>query len=252
MYNEMRKFINKILNVPKLILRLWIILWVCLVILLVLKFCFGMWYPIVIENGWFLKLNDYLRYPIPKYIALSLFYFASVNIIYLTCRIKKKYDNIKECIIVNVLILVTFIIKANFSNLGFIPEIFISVILPIIFNFIEHGRRNKFRKIIFPIIIEIIVSVWQLNILLVRGIDFAIDSEEYILIGIVLQLDYYIFIIITWLEVSFMGLFSLWFFGKDVTSLKAEKEKELAKEQPDMKKVAKIDERIKELESENK
>ena len=49
-----------------------------------------------------------------------------------------------------------------------------------------------------------------------------------------------------------MGLFSLWFFGKDVTALKAEKEKELAKDQPDMKKVAEIDERIKELESENK
>lgn len=248
----MRKFINKILNVPKLILRLWIILWVCLAILLVLKFCFGIWYPIVIENEWFLKLNEYLRYPIPKYIVLSLFYFASVNIIYLTCRINKKYDDIKECIIVNVLILVTFIIKANFSNFGFIPEIFISVILPIIFNFIEHGRRNKFRKIIFPIIIEIIISFWQLNILLVRWIDFAIDSEEHILIGIVLQLDYYIFIIITWLEVSFMGLFSLWFFGKGVTTLKAEKEKELAKEHPDMKKVEKIDERIKELESENK
>lgn len=248
----MRKFINKILNVPKLILRLWIILWVCLAILLVLKFCFGIWYPIVIESECFIKLNDYLRYPIPKYILLSLFYFASVNIIYLTCRIKKKYDDIKECIIVNVLILVTFIIKAKFSNLGFIPEIFISVILPIIFNFIEHGISNKFRKIIFPIIIEIIISFWQLNILLVRGIDFAIDGEEHILIGIVLQLDYYIFIIITWLEVSFMGLFSLWFFGKDVTTLKAEKEKELAKEHPDMKKVEKIDERIKELESENK
>ena len=94
----MRKFINKILNVPKLILRLWIILWVCLAILLVLKFCFGIWHPIEIENEWFLKLNDYLRYPIPKYIVLSLFYFASVNIIYLTCRIKKKYDDIKECI----------------------------------------------------------------------------------------------------------------------------------------------------------
>lgn len=248
----MKEFVNKIVDLPKLVKRVWILLWVLLGILLIMKFCFGMWYPIVIENEWFLKLNDFLCYPIPKYIVLALFYFISVNIIYLTCRIKKTYDNIQEFIIVNTSILATFVIKARFSNFGFIPEIFISVILPIIFTFIECGRRNKVRKILFPIIIEAIVSIWQLNILLVRGIDFAIDSDGHVLIGIVLQLDYYIFIIITWLEVSFMGLFSLWFFGKDIISLKAMKEKELLKAKPDMKKVEAIDSRIAELEKEGK
>ena len=46
-----------------------------------------------------------------------------------------------------------------------------------------------------------------------------------------------------------MGWFSAgWFWSKDVTVLKAEKEKELAKKNPDMDKVAKIEKRILELE----
>lgn len=50
-----------------------------------------------------------------------------------------------------------------------------------------------------------------------------------------------------------MGLLSAgWFFGKDITTLKAEREKELAKSEPDMKLVEKIDSRIAELEKEGK
>ena len=50
-----------------------------------------------------------------------------------------------------------------------------------------------------------------------------------------------------------MGLLGAgWFWSKDVTVLKAEKEKELAKKRPDSSKLAKLDERIAELEKEEK
>lgn len=45
-----------------------------------------------------------------------------------------------------------------------------------------------------------------------------------------------------------MGLWSGWFFSKDITVLKAEKEKELAKAEPDMEKVADIEKQISEIE----
>lgn len=49
-----------------------------------------------------------------------------------------------------------------------------------------------------------------------------------------------------------MGLTSVWFFSKDITVLKAAKEKELARKKPNMDTIAKIDERIAELEKEGK
>lgn len=248
----MRKFINKILNVPKLILRLWIILWVCLAILLVLKFCFGMWYPIVIENEWFLKLNDLIKISWIKYLILSIFYLINANLLYLISCTKKKYINITEFTIINTLSILSFVIKCFNRNFVIITEILISVIIPIIVLLKTYKNSKKILLVLFPIIAQMIVAIWQLNIYCVRGINFAIDSEEHILIGIVLQLDYYIFLIITWIGVNFMGLWSSWFFGKDITALKAEKDKELSKVEPNMTKVKEIEKRIKELESENK
>lgn len=94
--------------------------------------------------------------------------------------------------------------------------------------------------------------VWQLNIYLVRGINFDIASDNHIIVGIVLQLDYYIFTFITWIGVVYMSLFGAWFFVNDITSLKAIREKELKKENPNMKKIASLDSKIAELEKEGK
>ncbi len=248
----MKKFINKILDVPKLIQRVWLLLWLLLIILLVMKFCFGIWYPIVIENEWFLKLNDLIKISWIKYLILSIFYLINANLLYLISCTKKKYINITEFTIINALSILSFVIKCFNRNFVIITEILISVIIPIIVLLKTYKNSKKILLVLFPIIAQMIVAIWQLNIYCVRGIDFAIDSEEHILIGIVLQLDYYIFLIITWIGVSYMGLFGFWFFGKDVTALKAAKEKELAKTKPNLEFVSKIDERIAKLEKEGK
>ena len=101
--------------------------------------------------------------------------------------------------------------------------------------------------------IYILITIWQFTIYLARGLDINALSNYPSLIYIILQLDYYIFTIITWIGVSFMGALGWgWFWSKDVTILKAEREKELAKSEPDMKLVEKIDSRIAELEKEGK
>lgn len=47
-----------------------------------------------------------------------------------------------------------------------------------------------------------------------------------------------------------MGLLGPWFFGKELTELKAEKEKELKKKNPDLDLIRQIDKAITELEGE--
>ena len=242
----MRKFINKIVNVPKLVFRLWITLWLTLIILLILKFCFGIWYPIVINNEWFIKINTIIiQYC--KYLLLSMFYTINLNVLYLiSCR-KFWYSKWYEAITINILIQISFCIKMYSRALGILPELIILIFIPL-FYLLKTHKSNPVKIILYPIIMQIFIAIWQLNIYLVRGINFDIASDEHILIGIILQLDYYIFTIITWIGVTKMSLFGAWFFGKDVTTLKAEREKELAKANSDTALIEKLDASIKELE----
>lgn len=247
----MKNFINKILNVPKLIRRIWLVLWILLAILLVMKFCFGIWYPIVIENENVIKFNDFVCNSWIRYLILSVFYIINLNVLYLTSCNKIKYSKWYELLIINVLIIISFGVKILSRQFSFITESLILIVIPIVY-LIKKYKIFKARLILFPILIQIITMVWQLNIYLVRGINFDIASDNHIIVGIVLQLDYYIFTFITWIGVVYMSLFGAWFFANDITSLKAIREKELKKAKPNMKKIASLDSKIAELEKEGK
>lgn len=248
----MKNFIKKILNVPKLIRRIWFLLWILLAILLIMKFCFGIWYPIVINNKSLMSFNDFIRDSWLRYLILGLFYLLSGNILYLTSSIKKKYNKIIELIFINILIILSFILKIKIEIVGTIIELIISIAIPMIYLIKERKCFKLGFRIIYPIMIQLLISIWQLNIFFIRNIDMNKINNDYFIIGFALQLDYYIFLIITWIGVSFMGLWSFWFFSKDITTLKAYKEKELAKAKPDMDLVAKIDAKIEKLEKEGK
>ena len=248
----MKKFINKILDVPKLIRRIWILLWLLLIILLVMKFCFGIWYPIVIENENIIRVNDFIQGSFLKYLIMGMFYTISGNLLYLISCKKAKYESIIEIIIISLMSIGSYILKMIIPFLGTIVEICISVIIPTIYLIRVKKYYKLWFRILYPLIIQTIISVWQLNIFFVRNIDMSTINDEYFILGFALQLDYYIFIIITWIGVSIMGLWSFWFFNHDVTALKAEKQKELGKKNPNMKKVESLDIQIAKLEKEGK
>lgn len=243
----MKDFINKILDVPKLIIRIWIILWICLIILLVMKFCFGIWYPIVIKNQILLDMSNYIDNSWIKYLILSSFYLLSSNLIYLIACRKYKYNTVYEILFINTIIVVTFIVKCFNNYLGFIGEFIFLILIPIAYLVIEHPETSNIKDIIWTILLEGLIMLWQCNILLVRGLPNPLTSAS-TLIQVVLQLDYYIFLSVLWIGVSYMGLISVWFFVKDVTKLKSIRDAELAKSHPNMKLVKDIDARIAKLE----
>ena len=94
---------------------------------------------------------------------------------------------------------------------------------------------------------NILIMVWQLLIFVVRDINLLLKDMPS-LISIVMQIDYYIFLIITYLGVQIMSTLGAWFWSKNITQLKAFREEELKKEKPDMETVKQIEARIKELE----
>ena len=115
-------------------------------------------------------------------------------------------------------------------------------------NFIK-----TWQNIAMPIIVYLVINVWQLSIYLVRDINLDELKNYSALIGLVLMFDYYIFIIILWIGGSYMSWWSAgWLFGKTTTELRALREIELGKEKPDTKLIAKIDEAIAKKENERK
>jgi len=242
----MKNLINKLINGRKLILNTWICLWICLIILVIMKYCFGIWYPIVIKNESLLAFNNYIDSSWLKYLILSCLYLINTNLVYLTCVKRKFYTSIAEGIIMNVLFISTYVIKI-YTEFAVIGEIISMVIIPIIVLLKEDKVSSKWISIVYPIIIQVLVMLWQLQMLFIRSLPIAFDDIGTLFITVA-QLDYYIFLLILWIGVSTMGLAGIWFFCKDVTKLKAYKEQELAKEYPDMEIVKKIDAKIAKLE----
>lgn len=248
-------WLSKILNVPKLIIRIWIILWISLFILIAMKFCFNIWYPIVIENEIVLAICNFIdNHWFPKCGMMLLFYFLNINIWFLTTIKKTKYENKFLFILMNLIYLIGYVLK-YFSNLvGVLFELIYLVFIPIFINlkkdnFIIVIRKIEFRKlanILVPIIIYFILNLYQLSIAFVRGIDEYLLTNIPTVIAYTLQIDYYIFLIITWIGVNyFMGLFGGgWIWSKSITELKAMKQEELAKDKPDAKLLKQLDDAI--------
>ena len=234
---------EKLFDTKKLVFRIWICLWIILAIMVIFKFCFNIWYPIVEDNKYILAISRFIYDNwVVKTIIMYGFYILNINLWILISILSKKYSNKKILILIQFLMIIGFTIK-NFNNTyGCIFELLYLVIIPIIINL--KRNINKLFSIIFPIVIYLMINIWQLNIGFIRGIDNVITNLPFI-ISFYLQIDYYIFILNTWIGVSFMGLWGGgWLWGKSLTELKAMKEKELAKENPDAELIAEIDKAI--------
>lgn len=248
----MRKIkIDKLLNVPKLIHRLWICLWVIELIMMIGKFCFNYWYPIICEFEWFINLCNFLDNN--NYVRLSIYillYILNLNIWYLTNTKRMRIKKILPFILINLLIISNFFIKNHNNLIGFIIEILILVILPILYNIKNNTfkvyRKNIFVKniinILLPIIIYILLNIWQANIMFIRDVDIILTNSSS-LVALILQGDYYIFTIITWMGVNYyMGILGAgWWWHRPTTELEAMKAEELLKSNPDLKLIADID-----------
>lgn len=244
---KIKNFILKIVNLPKLIKRLWIILWLSLFILVAMKLCFNVWYPIIVENDFIINICNFIDdNKIIKILLYLVFYILNCNIIFLTSTIQKKYNNKLLAIILNVIFVIVYLIKFTYNTIGSILEIITIIILPIIYNVLSKKINIKI-SILLPIIIYILLNLWQLNILFVRNIN-NILTDIPTLISLILQIDYYIFLLITWIGVSYMGAWGIgWLWGKTETELLALKEEELKKEKPDEKLIEQIDKKLEEL-----
>lgn len=247
------KRITQILDMPKLAFRIWIILWVINILLIVNKALFHIWYPIVIENSTFISLCNFIeKYPIIENSVIWVFYMLSGNLFYLTYTKKLIYKTRFGGLCVSALIFVGYILKTYNNLIGFVFELLI-IIIAIIYNFIKKSFANHYLDFAMPIIIYAILNLWQFNNRIIRGFD-GILKELPFAISLVLQLDYYIFLIITLIGVYYiMANWGFgWIWGKSKTELLAIRKEELAKVTPNKKLIEEIDKAVAELEKQER
>lgn len=240
------KTIKKIVNMPKLIKTIWFLLWAILIGLVVLKLTFNKWYPIIMEENTFVKICNFIdKHNVLKFGANFILFILTSNIIFLTFIGKWKYKNLINTLIINTILIVIFVIKNFNTMIGSLLDIAL-ILLSIVYNLKNKNFRNKTTDILLPIIIYILLNIWQLNMLFIKDINNLL-SEMPTLVLLIVQSDYHIFLIITWIGVNiFMGISSLgWFFGKSDTELKEIRQKELNKKVPDMKIVSEIEKILK-------
>lgn len=240
----------KICDVPKLVLRLWLSLWIVLFIVTFMKVFFNELYPIVVENEKVLYVFSIIEnIEILKNIIYCSFYLLNSYLLF-TIGIRRTRVKWKYLLPLTLVFIISYYFKTySYQAIGTIIEISFGIILPIILNIKNKLFGKNIWNIIYPIVTNIVVSLWQLNMLFIRDIDKIMETST--TFQLVLQIDYYIFLVITWIGVNyFMGNLGWWFWSKDVTKIKAELQKEEAKANPNEKKIKQLKERIVELEKE--
>lgn len=210
-----------------------------------LKLCFNIWYPIVVRSQTFINVCDFIDNHVWLEFSVGLMcYLLNINIYFLTTTKGKRYRNYKNFIFLNILIFIVYIVKFFNNALGGILEFIYVLIIPTIINIKRNNFQNKFVNLFFAIFIYVIITIWQANILFVRGLENVLTTYSSV-IYFVLQIDFYIFTIILWIGVSFMGFMGVGFlWGKSETELLEIKEKELKKEFPNKSLIEKIDKRL--------
>ena len=248
--DKLKELINRLVDVKKLIITVWIMLWVVLIILDVFKLCFNVWYPVVSNNQKFISVCNFIdNHEWLKTIIFTSLYFINIHVCYLMFTKRYKYKNKFIFIILSVFFIGNRFLKEYNNLIGIICECVILIILPVLYNLKNKVYKRKIFNIGIPIVLYIIVNAWQSQIMFIRGIE-AILSTLPTAVVLILQADYYVFIIFTWIGVSYiMGSVGIgWWWSQQITKLKALKEKELKKAHPDMDVVAEYDAKIKNYE----
>lgn len=247
---KLKELINRILDVPKLIITIWVILWLVLLILVVFKFCFNIWYPIVVENEKFIAVCEFIdNHKFLQVLNLSILYIFNFNIVYLICIKSKKYKNWLVFIVAKIFSIIMYAIKLKYNLIGLILEILLFCFILTIYNVRNKTFKKNILNYIYSTLIYVIINIWQSSLMFVRGLQEILTTLPTLIVW-VLQIDYYVFLTITWIGVVFiMGAAGIgWWWSNQLTKYQAYKAKELKKTNPDMDYVSFCDTKIKECE----
>lgn len=165
-----------------LIISCWVVLIVCFLIKIIDPSNF----EIICNNDNFIKVCEWLDNSWAKYIVSTLFYVPSVYIIYLAMTNQKIGD---DKFLLLVLLPVSYL-KANFTTIGLIIDIFIWFILPLL--------KFKFKNWKRVLLGNVLILAFQFISLMTRNIGGYLLPDS-LLTSIIVSIDYYIMLVLYYL-----------------------------------------------------
>lgn len=161
--------------------------WGALILCLMVKLVYPDAYVIYVSNEKFIAICDWLDNTLwAKYLVSSIVYSLSQYLIYLA-MIKKKI--LKDWWYI-LICLPCSIIKVYNAYIGFAYDLLLLLVIPMV--------RTKFKRW-WQILLGIaLVMIFQLVSMYMRNISFNLNNETF-LVGLVMQIDYYIMIALYYL-----------------------------------------------------
>lgn len=166
-----------------LIVSCWIVLLICFIV----KIFGGNIFEAMTENQHFIEVCNWLDNSWFKYVVATLFYEFSTYLIYLTMCDKK----FKEDSWILLAMLPVSLIKSFIGAFGIIFDILFMVIIPLIVC-----KFKNWKKVLIG---NILVFLFQIVSLFTKEVGIYLTSES-ILISMIVSIDYYIMIILYYLQ----------------------------------------------------
>lgn len=171
----------------KITKRFILICWVSLLACMLIKLFGGNYFEIISKSEIFVGICEWIDgkfiKEIIRFIFLNLSYFLYV------CSICKRNLTLKEFAICEIFIIIDTIAKYTNSNLGFVADCLMLFISPLIIS------KFKWKHTIIGFLL---INAFQLISLFTRNIELGI-LENTMLIEIILQVDYYIMLVLYYL-----------------------------------------------------
>lgn len=181
----------------RIILKYAIILcWISLITCFIIKLLGGNWFEIVINSPNFVKVCNWLDTSWTKYILTSILYMYSMYAFYLIMTTQTYGKDLWYLIIC----LPISYLKGNYPAIGLVFDIFILIVIPFIKLLIL--KNNPLICIVKVVLANGYLIILQLVSIFVRNIGIKNVSDS-MSVGLFLQIDYYIMIILTYLYMCY-------------------------------------------------
>jgi len=177
----------------RLAVKLFIIVWIVLAVHIVLKLTFNYWQPYVISSDKLQAISDFIDNNRWLQATLNGILYLFNGIILILCGLQRWwFKTKKQTIIVIGAIIIGFILLA-FFKIQIINTIFITIILPLIFD------KTKWKTILITFALTnvfLFLSLW------LEGFVNS-DDMQYIC-KVFLEFDYYIMLILNYFVFNFL------------------------------------------------
>lgn len=176
----------------KLLKRTIYLCWGSLILCFIIKLLGGNYFEIIATNEKFIEICSLLEQYQINNVIKAIFYCFNLGIL-ISIFSRSEFKSFKLKFAITFICIISWLIKRQFALIGAVIETALMLILPM---FISKDKKSK--TFICAVLGYLLVNVLQLVSIFVRNINPIIMKENFI-IGFIMQIDYYIMIILYYL-----------------------------------------------------